>query len=164
MELEKIGVGDILTILTLITSLYSFYVLKMSRFIVINKKKENVVKLGPDVDIKFKNIPLRSNLYHYRLLILFYGSSDVKKEEIHMPFTLVSKDTSCRWLDIKVINNTSNSKPTIKKDKNRLFISDTIVKKGDLIEIDCYIEAKYSEIKFQNRIFNVDQSTQLLGA
>lgn len=164
MEINKISIGDILTLLVIISSLCGYFFKKTSKAIVVSKNQFKVVDFIENCELKFNNVVLNSNLYYTRILIFFQSPTDITAAHVIEPFQISCTDNNCKWLQIRLIQNKSNFKPTIKIIENKLTITDAIIKKEDLLEIEFFYEANAPNLYYTNRILNVNNHVKIFKA
>ncbi|MEN5379089.1 hypothetical protein [Sphingobacterium kitahiroshimense] len=155
MDFILILLSHLWAILGIIATIYCFLAVRKSKFIVVTEFYNRIIELPKELDVKLNDKHLLTNLHYYRLVICYAGLNDIKGEEVKIPFTISNPDPNCKWHNIKIIKCSSTFKPKLSIKNNKFYIQNSLIKNGDSLILEFFIETKNESLSFINRIANV---------
>jgi len=143
-------------VLGVLVTIYCYVVVRQSKFVVVYENMKRIVNKDKGIDIKANNVILNSNLTYYRLVICYTGIKDVHQGDVKIPFSIINPDRNCKWYNIKILKCSTTFKPKISLKENRFIIQNSLIKRGDSLILEFYIDSKSDDLNFTNRILDVE--------
>ncbi|MEN5195765.1 hypothetical protein [Sphingobacterium faecium] len=143
-------------VLGVLVTIYCYLVVRQSKFVVVYEKLERVINKNNGIDLRANTVKLNSNLSYYKLVICYTGLKDVKENDVKIPFSIINSDKNCKWHNIKILKCSSTFKPKISLKENRFIIQNSLIKRGDSLMLEFYLDTTNDALNFTNRILDVD--------
>ncbi|WP_343540046.1 hypothetical protein AB3466_11805 [Sphingobacterium thalpophilum] len=161
MEIISVILSHLWSVIGIALTVYCYVVIRKSRFIVVNELQFNVINLPSSVEIKFDHVPVKANVKYYKLLICCSGVEDIKEEDITIPITIKNKDEDSLFHRVKILETSRTFNPKVKWHKNEIQITSPMIKVGDSVLIEFYLESNSNSPYFYQRMHNVEIKSKI---
>lgn len=154
-------------LLTIAIPIFSYYWVKKSKFYFLKKNDlklyDDVVKVFPDISIKYKGEDIVSNLVLFSGTLILKGHYDIKSEDIDVPIYIEPNDKNAIWKEFKITNSNNDFNPNFTIDGNKVIISKSLLKKNDYFSFWGLVDSKSNHFHIGHRVYNLPPQTIFLN-
>ncbi|WP_166334659.1 hypothetical protein [Sphingobacterium chungjuense] len=161
MEIFSNLINTIITVFVGGISIYGFFFVRASKFVAVIENENDIVNVDSNSEIKFNNTSIKNRLRYYKIIVSYTGVADFKKEDVEKPFTISNVSENSTYHNPKILQTSEGFEPKLQWHKNELTIDSSLFKMGDTVELQFYLESDKHNLRFKNRIFNVNTQPEI---
>lgn len=140
-------------------SVWAVYYIRKSRFYYVERNSiklhDDIVKIIPDLKIKYKDSDINENLIFFKGTVLFKSHTDIKGEDIDQEITIYSPDSNAVWKHFEITKASDGYQPNFRLMDNKAIIDKSMLKINDFISFAGLLDSKNTNLLISHRIFNV---------